>query len=111
MRIANDRNLFTVAHLAVQYQQPFHVMQKALDLIQAEPGLSLNGVPYFSLDDERAELLREYFDTRRTNSERNKSAAWTNSLPIPEGFQPVNIPKAVPADFSGDGGSAGVDAK
>ncbi len=77
------QNLYTVAHIAVQYQQPFHIMQKALGLIQAEPELALNNVPYFTLDDERAELLREYFETRRANTERNKGAAWTPSLPIP----------------------------
>lgn len=111
MKIANDHNLFTVAHLAVQWQVPFHLMQKALDLIQAEPALALNGKPYYSCGDERTELLREYFETRRANTERSKDAAWTASLPIPENYRPVSIPKAVPAGSSGDGGSAGVDAK
>ena len=101
MKIANDRDLYSVANLAVQYQQPFGVMREALDLIDAEPQLALNGVQYFSLDNGLEMLLREYFKTRRCNDRINSGAEWTAEI----------IPMAEsPADSGVDGGSAGVDA-
>jgi hypothetical protein len=84
-----NENLFTIAHLSVQWQQPFHLMQKALDLVQAEPAMSLNGIAYYSCDEERTELLRAYFETRRANTEKNRGAEWSRELPIPENYRPT----------------------
>jgi hypothetical protein len=82
--------LYTVANLQVQWQVPHHLMRQALGAIGATPDLTLNGVPYFSCDESRTELLRAFFETRRANSERNRGEWTPGPLPIPENYRPVN---------------------
>lgn len=90
MKIPNDIDLFSLAHLSVQFQVPYRTMQTAIDVIGAEPALALNEILYFMLDDERIELIREYLDTRRHNDELNKGAEWKADIPIPRGYQRAN---------------------
>ncbi len=90
MRIPNDIDLFTTAHLSVQFQIPFRVMQAALDVIGAKPALSLNDIQYYALSDSRVELIQAYLDTRRHNNELNAGAKWTADIPIPRGYQKAN---------------------
>ncbi len=90
MKIPNDIDLFTTAHLSVQFQLPFRVMQAALDVIGAKPALSLNDIQYYALSDSRVELIQAYLDTRRHNDELNRGAEWKPSLPVPRGYQRAN---------------------
>lgn len=84
-----ETNLYTVANLQVQWQVPHHLMREALDLIGAKPELTLNDKSYFSCDEDRTRLLREYFETRRLNTEINRGAEWTGTLPIKTNYKPV----------------------
>lgn len=87
MKIPNDIDLFTTAHLSVQFQLPFRVMQAALDVLGFGPSLALNDIQYYALDDSRVELIRAYLDTRRHNNELNKGSKWTADIPRPEGYR------------------------
>ena len=97
MKIAADRDLYSLGHLSATYQEHPRTIEAALESIGAGPELSLNGLRYFAVTDEQDAQLRSLFaelaDTRRANTEQNKGAAWTSTLPIPEGFRPYEIPK------------------
>jgi hypothetical protein len=88
-QVPADRDLFTVAKLSVQFQVSFVTMQAALDVLDIGPELCLNGLPYYGLIGDRAELLREYLDTRRHNDQLNRGAKWTSDLPVPTNYKPV----------------------
>lgn len=113
MKVAADKDLYSLGRLSQQYQEHPRTIEAALDSIGAEPELSLNGLRYFAVSAELDAQLRGLLATLRSdradNDRLNAGAKWVASLPIRENYKPV-FPKAVPADTSVDGGSAGVDA-
>lgn len=102
MRIAADRELFSLGHLSQQYQQHPRTIEMGLNSIGVEPELSLNGMRYFAILDETDHRLRELFaelaETRRANDKLNKGAKWAVDVPVRENYKPVFHPKVEPAD-------------
>jgi hypothetical protein len=87
--VHRPRNLWSVGKLAEQYQVEPSVMAHALDLVGIVPAFALDAVVYYPIDDEGAELIREYLRMRRKNDFLNVAAEWTADIPVREGFVPV----------------------
>lgn len=79
-----ENDLWSLGPLAEQFQQSVGNVQRALDEIDAEPALGLNGLVYYTMDEGRCELLREWFAMRKAN--RAKAAEWTAEPTIPENY-------------------------
>jgi hypothetical protein len=65
-------------YLSQRFQSAVPVILDGLHLLKIDAELTLNGVPYFSLDGDQELLLGEYVTDRRVNAKRHAGAKWTN---------------------------------